>query len=288
MFYAIALIATVLAHKRDKLRNYEESTTTSILPTTTTAPTSNALAVVAPELVTKKKCKKRKTVAAPKITPKPSYESMPAPAPNPAPPKPKPKPPVQTYRAPAPAPVYKAPAPAPSPVYKAPAPVQNSAPVTQPPKPAPAPVMYTVANPSCLDLHNKARAEVGLPPITYSSKLAESAEHYSQDLSRRFGDSITLVHSTGQYGSVGENLYANTGGSTCAGAMDYWVGKEKPLYRVGTAVDGPGFKEYGHYTQIVNRQVKQVGCSTETTGTNKRCYFVCHYDAMQIGTAPAY
>lgn len=133
---------------------------------------------------------------------------------------------------------------------------------------------------SCVDLHNKARAEVGLPPLTASASLSASAEAYAQVLKQRYGNGpLQLEHSKGRYG---ENLYANTGGVTCAGAYNGWVTEEKPKYKPGTAIGGPNFKLYGHYTQIIYRPVTQVGCSSE----NGR-YYVCHYDQIQDSNAIA-
>jgi uncharacterized protein YkwD len=116
----------------------------------------------------------------------------------------------------------------------------------------------------CLELHNQARAAVGVPPLKQSDSLAQSAEAYAQILKKRYGSGpLQLVHSEGLYGSVGENLYAHTNGVTCEGAFQSWVTEEKPLYNPANNVGGNGFEGYGHYTQIVNRRTTMVGCSKQ-------------------------
>ena len=156
----------------------------------------------------------------------------------------------------------------------------DSTPLASSPEPGPLPSNFQ----TCLSLHNNARAQVGLSPLTSSPKLTESANAYAQVLKQKYGDrSLKLEHSNGLYGSVGENLYASTGRSTCANAMEYWVTKEKPLYKVGSNIGEGNFQDYGHYTQIVHRATTQVGCSSEEGG-----YFVCHYDLVQRSGKPAF
>ena len=51
----------------------------------------------------------------------------------------------------------------------------------------------------CLDAHNKFRAEHGVPPLKWSSKLASDSEKWAKELLHN----NKLQHSSGEYG---ENL----------------------------------------------------------------------------------
>ena len=139
-----------------------------------------------------------------------------------------------------------------------------------------------------LAYHNNARKEVGVPPLTWDPKLAESATAYSITLYNRSPDDIDLEHSDLD---VGENLYASykkskngkySGNASCEKGMQGWL-DEKPLYTPGTGYsNGNG---YGHYTQMVNRAVTKVGCGADTkTGM----YLTCHYDKIQRSGKPAF
>ena len=139
----------------------------------------------------------------------------------------------------------------------------------------------------CLALHNKARQEVGLPALTWSTTLAESASQYSAELYKKDPSSSTLVHSNKP--GVGENLYAASGNgassrATCVLATQAWL-DEKPLYSAGTPIGSGDFHAYGHYTQIVYRTVTQVGCSADGAHGG---YVTCHYDQVQISDTLPY
>ena len=132
-----------------------------------------------------------------------------------------------------------------------------------------------------LRLHNGARKEVGLPPLTWDPKLAISATAYSNVLYNRSPRGIALKHSDLD---VGENLYAHSSQATCEKGMKGWL-DEKPLYRPGSSVGTGDFHGYGHYSQIVNRAVTKVGCGVDTA---KGKYLTCHYDRVQQYGKSAY
>jgi uncharacterized protein YkwD len=132
-----------------------------------------------------------------------------------------------------------------------------------------------------LRLHNGARKEVGLPPLTWDPKLAISATAYSNVLYNRSPRGIALKHSDLD---VGENLYAHSSQATCEKGMKGWL-DEKPLYRPGSSVGTGDFHGYGHYSQIVNRDVTKVGCGVDSA---KGKYLTCHYDRVQQYGKSAY
>jgi uncharacterized protein YkwD len=142
------------------------------------------------------------------------------------------------------------------------------------------------------EAHNRIRAQVGatppLPDFAWSQDLADIAQSYAEHLS----GSCDLVHSKGQYG---ENL-AFFGGSraTSSEVVDLWAG-EKACYTYGTfertdsctsACDSSG--GCGHYTQVVWRDTKVVGCGVATCANGQSEIWVCNYDppGNYVGEAP--
>ncbi|XP_071688666.1 pathogenesis-related protein PRMS-like [Rutidosis leptorrhynchoides] len=123
-----------------------------------------------------------------------------------------------------------------------------------------------------IDTHNKARLKEGLPPFTYDQKLADFARKYASSRAR----DCALQHSDGPYG---ENLFwGNAAKSlkwTPKDAVTAWV-KEQKYYNRKTNTCKPG-KKCGHYTQIMWRDTKKVGCAL-TNCRGKSTYVVCEYD----------
>ena len=123
-----------------------------------------------------------------------------------------------------------------------------------------------------LKTHNDERKAVGVDPLTWSDSIAASAQNWADHL-QPLGKQ---VHSTGT--GYGENLAA--GGGPSYATVDFlqgtWV-KEKSQYVPGT----PG---NSHYTQMVDKQSKEVGCGfasgpggqyAQYGGTN---VLVCQYN----------
>jgi uncharacterized protein YkwD len=118
-----------------------------------------------------------------------------------------------------------------------------------------------------VDAHNKARAQHCAAPLTWSTKLAAVAQKWAdslRDQGCKFG------HSGGQYG---ENLAAGT-----IGALDpestvaMWYDEIKQ-YKFP---DGGFSMNTGHFTQLVWRGTKQVGCGHSQCKGND--IYVCEYD----------
>ncbi|KAJ3699100.1 hypothetical protein LUZ61_002805 [Rhynchospora tenuis] len=106
-----------------------------------------------------------------------------------------------------------------------------------------------------LDPHNVARAALGLKPLKWDAHVASYAQWYAN---QRRGD-CQLRHSNGPYG---ENLFwgSGVGGWTPAQAVAAWVA-EKPQYDYYTnSCNGM----CGHYTQIVWRNTRRLGCAMVT------------------------
>jgi pathogenesis-related protein 1 len=102
-----------------------------------------------------------------------------------------------------------------------------------------------------LAVHNQERAAVGVPLLTWSDTLAASAQTWAEHLIA-IGK---IEHSTGQ--PYGENLAwaGPPSAKTQPGLAESWA-DEKKNYVQGT----PGDSSAGHYTQMVWKDTKQVGC----------------------------
>ncbi|KAL3515401.1 hypothetical protein ACH5RR_022303 [Cinchona calisaya] len=119
-----------------------------------------------------------------------------------------------------------------------------------------------------LDVHNAARAQVGVGQITWDNTVAAYAESYA---SQRIND-CNMVHSGGPYG---ENLAAGSGGFTARDGVNLWV-NEKPNYdyNSNSCVGG----ECLHYTQVVWRNSVRLGCARVQCTNNGWWFVICSYD----------
>jgi uncharacterized protein YkwD len=128
-----------------------------------------------------------------------------------------------------------------------------------------------------LAAHNRYRAELNLPALEWSDKLASHAQEWADHLARRGGRSLVHSSNSSRPGE-GENLWMGTAGYySYAQMVDSW-GAEKRYFRKGTfprvSTSGNWF-DVGHYTQIIWKNTQQVGCALATAGGND--VLVCRY-----------
>jgi hypothetical protein len=123
-----------------------------------------------------------------------------------------------------------------------------------------------------LAAHNRARAEVGVPPLVWDAGLAAAARRWGERLASTGGFS----HEGGSKAQAhGENLFMGTARAFPVETMlDMWEAEKSLL-------DGPHdwyrhFPEAGHYTQMVWRTTERVGCSLVSNLAFE--YLVCRYD----------
>lgn len=126
-----------------------------------------------------------------------------------------------------------------------------------------------------LRIHNEERRRLGLPPLKWNIHLEEEAGQWARVLSRQG----TLQHADrGTRNGTGENLWMGTAGAWPVETMvemfvderkDYRHGKFPNISRTGNWAD------VGHYSQVVWRDTKEVGCAVVTARGND--VLVCRY-----------
>ncbi|KAI3900295.1 hypothetical protein MKW92_010675 [Papaver armeniacum] len=120
-----------------------------------------------------------------------------------------------------------------------------------------------------LDGHNAARAEVGVPPLTWDRNLAVFARGYIDE--DRRGD-CQLLYS--ERSSFGETIYTGPPTITAADAVAFWVsGKQWYTYANNSCAVG---KDCSDYTQIVWRTTIHVGCAQIKCDTGD-LFIACEY-----------
>jgi uncharacterized protein YkwD len=120
-----------------------------------------------------------------------------------------------------------------------------------------------------LAAHNRLRAAVGVPPLEWSKQLASVAQQWAKQLAA----AGKLAHrAKGQYG---ENLFAISGArANPSDVVAEWASEAKD-YNAAKNTCRRG-AVCGHYTQIVWRETKKVGCGVAQSG--RRQVWVCNYD----------
>src|SRR5262249_2791101 len=121
-----------------------------------------------------------------------------------------------------------------------------------------------------LRAHNRWRAEVGAPNLTWSSIVAASAQRWANQLAPG-----RLEHD--QRSEYGENLYWGSGVQTPTAAVDSWGSEKQKLAYRGEAINNQNFKCVGHYTQMVWRNSKELGCGI-ARGSDGSSTWVCRYN----------
>lgn len=126
-----------------------------------------------------------------------------------------------------------------------------------------------------LSLHNETRADVGADPLVWSKGLALYAQSWAEHLA---STRCQMEHRprSGKWKQLyGENLLIGTSGyHGVAEAVREWE-REKSLYH-GEALNVSNWHPSGHYTQIVWKGTRHIGCAkAECRG---KVIVVCNYD----------
>jgi pathogenesis-related protein 1 len=141
-------------------------------------------------------------------------------------------------------------------------------------------------------LHNKYRAEVGVPPVKWSGTVQKSSEEWALHLAENEG--LRMVHAKSK-GPYGENLSGGPGvwstGKDAYTALEAAVigfGNEKNNYNDTPVSVDNSFYKYGHYTQIVWRTTTEIGCAVAKRKDIPGYVVVCRYNPAgnMIGQKP--
>ena len=123
--------------------------------------------------------------------------------------------------------------------------------------------------------HNRVRAEVGIAPLQWSEVLAAYAQEWADHLASTSRRMEHRPHSGRWKQEHGENLFMGTDGYYKVGdAVITWE-QEKFAYD-GRAIDQFNVHACGHYTQLIWRNTKRIGCAKVRCAGN--VIVVCNYD----------
>jgi len=126
-----------------------------------------------------------------------------------------------------------------------------------------------------IELHNKVRADVNVGAITWSKKLAIYAQEWANHLAVTDCNMKHRPHSGKWKQKYGENLFMGTAGYFgVADAVRTWESEKK--YYQGQALGISNWYKSGHYTQIVWKNTKLIGCAKIECKGN--IIVVCNYD----------
>ena len=115
-----------------------------------------------------------------------------------------------------------------------------------------------------LQAHNRLRALHGVPPLSWSEKVAASAQAYA--------DRCSAGHSATGYG---ENLAWASHDLGASGVVQWWYDEEAGYDYNRHRSDSVT----GHFTQVVWKGTKEIGCGNAKGCTNGWAYvWVCQYN----------
>ncbi|KAM7274438.1 hypothetical protein ACFE04_016304 [Oxalis oulophora] len=173
-------------------------------------------------------------------------------------------------------PVKPPPSP-PPPVQSPPPPPVQPPPPPPPVKPPPLPTLVSLGTPppnsiqkEFLDAHNRVRMKFGEPLYAWSKSLADYAEKWANARM----DDCRMIHSAGEHG---ENLFwgLNTHW-TPTEMVQRWV-RESETYNSNTNRCEPK-DSCLHYTQIIWKDSRSLGCAYVVCSNQKGILGVCEYD----------
>lgn len=126
--------------------------------------------------------------------------------------------------------------------------------------------------------HNTARHERQIPDVTWNCKLAQLAQEWANK----------SIYAHREDTSFGENIFVSGNSAEPIGSvLRRWM-LEKPNWTNETATCAAG-KVCTHYTQIMWRQTRSIGCGINRSATGKwKAVVVCNYDVASLSSGPAW
>lgn len=138
---------------------------------------------------------------------------------------------------------------------------------------------------SFVEEHNKYRSELGIPGVEWSPDIAKYAQEWADHLKKQKCKMQHRSRAGKKAKSYGENLaWASGKKMNPAEVVKMWY-DEVEDYNYDTNKCRPG-AVCGHYTQVIWKNSKQIGCGMATCGKTE--IWVCNYDppGNYIGQKP--
>ena len=123
--------------------------------------------------------------------------------------------------------------------------------------------------------HNLERSRTGVPPLAWDDALAGEAKAWALKIAREGG--LRQASDT-ENGGAGENLWMGSAGYYAPEEMIGAFVEERQYFKRGTFPDVSrtgDWQDVGHYTQVVWRGTREVGCATARGAGND--FLVCRY-----------
>ncbi|KAL6845707.1 hypothetical protein ACP4OV_024530 [Aristida adscensionis] len=134
-----------------------------------------------------------------------------------------------------------------------------------------------------LSVHNAARQAVGVPPLTWSAQIAGYAKGYAR--SRR-GDCAPRRSPLFYFG---ENLFVGRGRHWNATALAAaWVDERRWYDHGSNACGAPPGAGCAHYTQVVWRDTRQLGCARIVCDSGDTMLVCDYFPPGNFGTGKPY
>jgi hypothetical protein len=139
-----------------------------------------------------------------------------------------------------------------------------------------------------LAAHNRERTALGVPALTWDTRLAADAKAWAEHLAR----TNSFEHSPSDPSDMdapGENLWAGTVGQYAPEEMvQLWI-EEKADFKPGVfpyVSKSENLEAVGHYTQLIWKGTARIGCAVSSS--SKEDILVCRYSTAGnvIGERP--
>lgn len=129
--------------------------------------------------------------------------------------------------------------------------------------------------------HNIARSEVGVPEISWNTKLAKVAQRYADFLA---SNGCFLKHS--ENSDYGENLFMGDGAIyTALDASNAWYEEKKQYWY--SKINYSNYMRIGHYTQMIWKNTSDVGLGVARCSNGSYIYVANYFPAGNyIGQYP--
>ena len=126
-----------------------------------------------------------------------------------------------------------------------------------------------------LEAHNECRDSLNLSPLVWSNKLAKKSLKWAKKLKRN--NHCLDKHSPDKDSeNIGENIAWTKGYSMSPREVaEYWISEQK-YFDFDSRICKEIVDSCGHYTQMIWRNTKKVGCATVQCGDEQ--VWVCQYE----------